>query len=116
MESKAQDGQSMDIATYYFVELVKTDAGSDFEPEVLQETQMAHLGNIKKMASEGKLLLAGPFKTGGGLFILNVNSEEEAEALMKEDPAVKKGIFKFEIRTWYTEKGMLSLENMEKGE
>lgn len=95
---------------YYFVELIQNDSAT-FNPEEARKIQMAHMANIKRMAEEGKLLLAGPFADGGGLFILNTSAQEEAEAWIREDPAVKAGRFKFRMRLWITEKGLLSLEN-----
>ncbi|WP_298896885.1 YciI family protein [uncultured Psychroserpens sp.] len=94
---------------YHFVELIPTE--KSFESTDLQKIQMDHMKNIRKLASEGKLLLAGPFKDGGGLFVLNTNSIQKAENWVQEDPAVKAGRFKYKIRTWYTQTGMLTLEN-----
>jgi len=51
---------------------------------------------LQKLQQEGTLLLAGRTlnmdPTGFGLVILEVDSEEEAITLMKNDPAVKEGI------------------------
>lgn len=55
-----------------------------------------HFEVLQKLQQEGTLLLAGRTlnmdPTGFGLVILEVDSEEEAITLMKNDPAVKKGI------------------------
>jgi uncharacterized protein YciI len=103
--------QAQDIVTYYFVELIPDVSSPEYSPQQLTEIQKNHLNNIRSMAQEGKLLLAGPFEDGGGLFVLNADSFEEAQAWVELDPAVKAGRFTYKIRRWYTERGMLSLES-----
>ena len=64
----------------------------------------AHLDNIGKMAKAGKLIVAGPFMDDGelrGIYIFNVKTVEEAEALTKTDPAIKAGSLVMELHPWY---------------
>ena len=52
-----------------------------------------HFANMKKLAEEKKLVLAGPFvddKEKRGLYIFNVETIEEARELVKTDPAVER--------------------------
>ncbi|MFX3673612.1 MAG: YciI family protein [Paenisporosarcina sp.] len=62
------------------------------ENEIVQH----HFEVLQKLQQEGKLLLAGRTlnmdRTGFGIVILEVDSEEEAITLMKNDPAVSEGI------------------------
>jgi uncharacterized protein YciI len=64
-----------------------------------------HMANINRLASEGKLVVAGPFGENQlsyrGLFILNVRTIEEAKALLYADPTVKGKIFDTELIPWY---------------
>jgi len=63
-----------------------------------------HMANIRRMAENGDLVLAGPFLDGGklrGIYIFDVKTIEEAEALTNTDPAVEAGVFKFEMHPWY---------------
>lgn len=64
-----------------------------------------HMANINRLASEGKLVVAGPFGenqlTYRGLFILNVRTIEEAKVLLDTDPTVKEKIFETELIPWY---------------
>ncbi|WP_337084998.1 YciI family protein [Elizabethkingia anophelis] len=65
-----------------------------------------HLTNIGKLAEAGKLIVAGPFlekndKNYRGIFILNSDNKEEAETLLKSDPAIASGIFDVETYPWY---------------
>ena len=48
-----------------------------------------HMNNIGRLAKEGKLLAAGPFDGGGGLFVLNTTSVDEANQWLATDPGVK---------------------------
>ncbi|HLY68631.1 MAG TPA: YciI family protein [Puia sp.] len=66
--------------------------------------QSAHLKNILRLATEGKLILAGPFLDNQnirGIFIFNVESIEEAKKLTETDPAIKAGVLEMELRPWY---------------
>lgn len=64
-----------------------------------------HMKNIGRLASEGKLVVAGPFfeNTAAyrGLFILNTPSLEEAHQLLETDPTVREKIFEVELYKWY---------------
>lgn len=48
-----------------------------------------HMANIASMAKDGRLLAAGPFEGGGGIFVLKTNSIEEAKQWLASDPGVK---------------------------
>ena len=57
----------------------------------LMEIQKGHLEHMGKMASEGKLLVAGPFMTAGtarGVVIYNCADVAEAKRYTEPDPAV----------------------------
>jgi uncharacterized protein YciI len=64
-----------------------------------------HMANINKLASEGKLFVAGPFGENSlsyrGIFILNVGTVEEARILLDSDPTVREKIFDTDLLPWY---------------
>ncbi len=61
------------------------------ESEIMSE----HFLYMKKKLEEGKVILAGPVTTGEfGVSVLETVSEEEANEITNNDPAVKKGIMK----------------------
>lgn len=96
--------------TTYFVGLLYRGPNwtKEVTPEVLQ-LQEGHMANIRKMASGGKLILAGPFTDGGnlrGMFVFNVSSAAEAKGLTDADPAVKAGRLAVEIHPWLAPKGI----------
>jgi len=72
----------------------------------MSELMKGHMANIRKLADEGKIVVAGPFLVKNkenyrGMFIFNTKSKEEAEEWVKTDPAVQAGVFSYEIFPWY---------------
>lgn len=92
----------------YFLVILKT--GSK-DKEITDKTQRSelfkgHFSNMTAMEKSGKLKLAGPFSTKNnlgyrGIFLLDVKTEDEAKALLQNDPTIKIGIFDVEILPWY---------------
>lgn len=69
-----------------------------------QKVMGGHMANIQRMAKDGKLAIAGPFLDRGelrGIYIFNVESVAEAEALTKTDPAIQSGALVMELHPWY---------------
>jgi uncharacterized protein YciI len=70
-----------------------------------------HFANIRRLADEGKLAVAGPFgkndKNYRGLYIFNVATIEDAEKLVQLDPAVKAGVFTPDLTLWYGTAAMM---------
>jgi len=92
----------------YFMVFLKAGPNRTQSPEEAAKIQEAHLGHIKAMAEAGKLAIAGPFLDDfevKGIFILNVETLEEAQKLTEADPAVKAGRLVLEIHPWYGKKG-----------
>src|SRR4051794_36072356 len=79
--------------TLYFVMLIK-GANRTQDSATAEKIQEGHMANITKLAATGKLLVAGPFMEDSnwrGIFILKTATQEEAEQLVKTDPAVVSG-------------------------
>ncbi|MEO9805034.1 MAG: YciI family protein [Reichenbachiella sp.] len=110
IDLQAQGVASQPYRQYCFVELMPNDSIA-FGEEEARSIQVRHMANIRRMVEEKKLLLAGPFMDGGGLFILNTSQLDEARLWVDNDPAVMAGRFKYKIKLWITEKGLLSLES-----
>ena len=67
------------------------------------------MANIRRMAALGKLAVAGPFLDNGdlrGMFIFTTGSQQEAEALVAADPAVKAGRLVLELHPWFAARGI----------
>lgn len=63
-----------------------------------------HFANMKRLAAEGKLALAGPLDGVDGwrgLFVLAVSDIEEAKKLVATDPVIIKGEMIAEYHKWY---------------
>lgn len=92
----------------YFLVILKT--GSK-DKEIIDKAQRGelfkgHFSNMTDMENSGKLKLAGPFSTANhlgyrGVFLLDVKTEEEAKALLQNDPTINAGIFDVEILPFY---------------
>ena len=81
------------------------------------ELLMGHLKNIGRLADEGKMVLAGPMMDDTGLegiFIFNVKTVAEAEALSQSDPAVKAGMFAMEYHPWYATAALMQVVGIHK--
>jgi len=70
-----------------------------------------------KLASEGKLVVAGPFMDRGdveGIFIFNVPTVDEAKTLTETDPAIKAGVLVMELRPFYCTAALVEVMNIHK--
>ena len=88
----------------YVMAFLKRGPNRDLDSVKTMELQMAHLQNIERLAEEGKLVLAGPFLGNDdlrGIYIFNVSSIEEAQALTESDPAIQAGSLIMELKEWY---------------
>lgn len=66
----------------------RTDLPTMPKPE-LDKIMEGHMANITAMAKDGRLLVAGPFDGGGGIFILKTNSVDTVKQWLANDPGVK---------------------------
>lgn len=88
----------------YVMAFLKRGPNQSQSKEEAERLQRAHMDNIGKMAEQGKLVVAGPFLDNGdirGIYIFNVETIEEAEALTKTDPAIQAGRLVMELHPWY---------------
>jgi len=88
----------------YFVFLNTNPNRPELPEDSVQTLQKLHMDNINTMASEGKLLLAGPFDGGGGLFLINAPDTATVWTYLNKDAAIAAGRFAIEIypfqKTW----------------
>ena len=88
----------------YYMAFLKKGPNCNQDKDKANEIQTAHLAHIQKLADKGKLVLAGPFMDDWdvrGIFVFDVETEEEARALAEQDPAVKAGRLILEFHPWY---------------
>lgn len=73
-----------------------------------------HFANMKRLADEGKLAVAGPFGDQNqsdwrGMFIFAVDTPEEAEKLTATDPVIKAGEMTAEYHKLYASAALMSV-------
>jgi len=76
-----------------------------------------HFANMGRLASEKKLVLAGPFDGVDGwrgLFIFAVESIEEARALVATDPVIIKGEMVAEYHQYYGSAALMVVNDVHK--
>lgn len=99
----------------YVLVILTTGPAEISDPERRKTLFAGHFSNMARMAEAGQLLLAGPLMDAPpkrGLFVLNVDNLEEAEALVRTDPAVAAGIFDFELAKWYGSAGVMMVKEI----
>src|SRR5882672_7240336 len=74
--------------------------------EQVDKIMEGHFANIKKMASEGKLLVAGPFEGGGGIFIFNSTSIDDVRGWLKDDQGVQNNRWNVELQPYRWRTGL----------
>jgi uncharacterized protein YciI len=74
---------------YVFVFLNKKENKADLPKEEVDKLMKGHMDNMGRLAKEGKLIAAGPFDGGGGIFIFNTTSIDSANTWLKTDPGVQ---------------------------
>jgi uncharacterized protein YciI len=74
---------------YTFVFLNKKEDKAELPKEEVDKLMKGHMDNMGRLATEGKLIAAGPFDGGGGIFIFKTTSIDSANAWLKTDPGVQ---------------------------
>jgi uncharacterized protein YciI len=81
---------------YTFVFLHKKE-NVELPKEQIDKIMEGHMANINRLAKEGKLIAAGPFEGGGGIFILNTTSVDEAKNWLSTDPGIQANRWNVEL-------------------
>ncbi|GAB4511251.1 MAG: hypothetical protein Tsb004_15390 [Allomuricauda sp.] len=97
------------IKPYYIAEFNPKD--TSLESQKRGQIQQQHLQYIQTLAQEKKLVLAGPYQGGGGLFFLNTQDEDQAKQWMEKDPTIQNELNGYTLKKWFTEKGLFTLDN-----
>ena len=74
---------------YTFVFLHKRPDAEQLSKEESGKLMEGHMGNMNRLAKEGKLLAAGPFDGGGGIFIMNTTSKDDVTEWISHDPGIQ---------------------------
>lgn len=112
--AELQAGEEFSMQQYWFGMIYRGPSYFDeTTAEASQALQAAHLARIGELSQSGEMALAGPFDADPeaenpfiGLFLYDVATREEAEALAASDPAVQSGRLRVEITSWYGAAGL----------
>jgi uncharacterized protein YciI len=68
---------------------------------VMEQPLKEHGKYMLSLYIKGSMKLAGPLTdNAGGAVLLEVSNEAEAKAIVENDPAVKSGVFVYEMHPW----------------
>jgi uncharacterized protein YciI len=101
----------------YVMVFLKKGAAAITDTAKVKTLLMGHMKNMGQLAADGKLVLAGPMMDDTGLegiFVFNVKTVAEAEALSQTDPAVKAGLFAVECHPWYATAALMEVIGIHK--
>lgn len=82
---------------FTFVFLNKIERKEDLPKDQLDKLMEGHMANIQRLAKEGKLIAAGPFDGGGGIFVFQSGSKTEVENWLATDPGVQAKRWRIEM-------------------
>ncbi len=89
----------------YVLVILKSGSATIEEKGKMAAIFRGHLDNINRLAKAGKLVVAGPLgkndKAYRGIYVFDVKTTEEAETLLKTDPAIESGLLDAELFSWY---------------
>lgn len=89
----------------YVLVILKTGPTRVADGEARKAMFAGHFANMERLANEGRLALAGPFADDPagwrGLFVLAVESVDEAQRLTGTDPVIQQGEMVAEYHPWY---------------
>jgi uncharacterized protein YciI len=88
---------SQEVANKYFVFLNSNPGRAQLPQAQVDALQQAHRANMDSLAAAGRLIAAGPFHGGGGIFVMVARTKEEVHDLIMTDPAIQAGRFITEV-------------------
>ena len=69
---------------------------------IWEQPLQAHGDYVHQLYLQRKLVMAGPFTdSSGGMDVIDVADEAEAQAILAHDPAIQAQIFTARIHPWY---------------
>ncbi len=102
--AKKLNADAYGMKKYYLVILKKGPVNITEKPK-LDSIFSGHMKNIQWLASQNKLVVAGPLgkndKDYQGIFILNTDSKKEAEKMLETDTALHSQVLTAEYYLWY---------------
>jgi uncharacterized protein YciI len=97
------------LVDYQFGLIRRGPAWTPGETPELEKLQEAHLANIRRLAEEGTMAIAGPLTDDGvlrGVFVFQAGTIDEAKRLSETDPAVQAGRLVVDLFAWKVPAGV----------
>ncbi|MFZ7116200.1 MAG: YciI family protein [Bacteroidota bacterium] len=110
LAAAAQDKNAESKMKQYFLVILTKGPNRTQDSVTVNRIQAEHLKNIGRLYEEGKLDLAGPFGDDTdwrGVFVFNVETQEEVEKLLQTDVAISSGRLSYIIHPWWSQKGAM---------
>ena len=73
----------------YFVFLNRNPDRPVIPDDSAKKLQAGHMANMEELSRQGKLICAGPFDNGGGIFVIVAKSTSDALEIISGDPTIK---------------------------
>lgn len=110
--AKSLNADNYGMKKYYLV-ILKTGPVSINDPAQRDSIFNGHMKNIQWLASQNKLVVAGPLGKNDmhyeGIFILNTDNRAEAEKMLETDPAIES---KYIVAEYYLYYGSAALQQV----
>lgn len=88
-----------------FVFLNTRSDKAELPEDQVKKIMDGHMANIERLAKEGKLISAGPFDGGGGIFIFKSKSIDQVNEWLKTDPGVAANRWRIEVLPYFPRVG-----------
>lgn len=89
----------------YILVILKTGSNTSADKHTVDSCFRGHMQNMERLVQAKLLVVAGPIsrneKKVRGIFILNLNSQEEALNVLQTDPAIHAKLLEPELYNWY---------------
>lgn len=99
----------------YVIAFLRTGPAKIEDKAEVSKLFAGHLANINRLAAEGKLAMAGPFRKDPdfrGLFIFAVETVDEAKKLTETDPALKSGLLVADYHLWWGSAALMEVNSI----